>query len=137
MTGPSERTGRGRASTRSVDAYEAARALGDPADLAAFLPSPDHPEYLAILCELVRVDLEYSWQGEGPGPHRLDHYRERFPELFQDRRCGFAEEIAFEEFRLRRQAGEDLSPLGVPPPLRRRHAGLAVLVPGLTGGGIR
>src|SRR5262249_26505039 len=90
-----------------VDAYEAARALGDPADLAVFLPAPDLPEYLAILCELVRVDLEYSWQDGRP--HRLDHYRGRFPELFQDRR--WVQEIAFEEFRLRRQAGEDPSPL--------------------------
>ena len=90
-----------------VDTYEAARARGERGDLAAFLPSPDHPEYLAILCELVRVDLEYSWQDGRP--HRLDHYRGRFPELFQDRR--WMQEIAFEEFRLRRQAGEDPSPL--------------------------
>jgi hypothetical protein len=90
-----------------VDAYETARAKGDPADLAVFLPPRDHPEYLAILCELVRVDLEYSWQDGRP--YRLDHYRGRFPELFQDRR--FAQEVAFEEFRLRRQAGEDPSPL--------------------------
>jgi serine/threonine protein kinase/tetratricopeptide (TPR) repeat protein len=90
-----------------VDAYEAAQVLGDPADLAEFLPPPDHPEFLAILCELVRVDLEYSWQFGRP--KRLDHYRGRFPELFRDRR--WVQEIAFEEFRLRRQAGEDPSPL--------------------------
>ena len=90
-----------------VEAYEAAGARGDRADLARFLPPPDHPEYLAILCELVRVDLEYSWQDGRP--NRLDHYRGRFPELFQDRR--WVQEIAFEEFRLRRQAGEDPSAL--------------------------
>jgi serine/threonine protein kinase/tetratricopeptide (TPR) repeat protein len=90
-----------------VDAYETARALGDPADLEVFLPPPDHPEYLAILCELIRVDLEHCWRDGCP--HRLDHYRGRFPELFQHRR--FVQEIAFEEFRLRRQAGEDPSPL--------------------------
>jgi serine/threonine protein kinase/tetratricopeptide (TPR) repeat protein len=90
-----------------VDAYEAAWALGDPADLSVFLPPSDHPEYLAILCELIRVDLEYSWQDGSP--NRIDYYRARFPELFQDRRC--VQEIAFEEFRLRRQAGEDPSPL--------------------------
>ncbi len=101
-----------------VDAYEAARALGDGADLAAFLPPSDHPEYLAVLCELVRVDLEYGWQ-EG-SPHRLDHYRGRFPELFQDRRC--VQEIAFEEFRLRRQAGEDPAPLEY----RRRYGALTL-----------
>src|SRR6185312_10442903 len=91
----------------AVDAYESARARGDRVDVATFLPPPDHPEYLAILCELVRVDLEYSWQDGRP--NRLDHYRGRFPELFRDRR--WVQEIAFEEFRLRRQAGEDPSPL--------------------------
>ena len=90
-----------------VEAFEAARSQGALADLAAFLPPREHPEYLAILCELVRVDLEYSWK-EGR-PNRLDDYRERFPELFEDRR--WVQEIAFEEFRLRRQAGEDPSPL--------------------------
>ncbi len=90
-----------------VEAYESARTRGEPVDLAAFLPSTDHPEYLAILCELIRVDLEYSWRGGQP--NRLDHYRERFPELFRDSQ--WLQEIAFEEFRLRRQAGEDPSPL--------------------------
>ena len=44
--------------------------VGEPADLAEFLPPRDHPQYLAILCELIRVDLEYSWQDGRP--HRLD-----------------------------------------------------------------
>ena len=90
----------------SVDAFETARARGEPADLAVFLPARDHPQYLAILCELIRVDLEYGWQNGHP--HRLDFYRCRFPELFQDGQC--VEEIAFEEFRLRHQAGEHPSP---------------------------
>jgi eukaryotic-like serine/threonine-protein kinase len=89
-----------------LDAFETARARGERADLAEFLPPRDHPQYLAILCELIRVDLEYSWQDGRP--HRLAHYRGRFPELFEDRQC--FEEITFEEFRLRRQAGEHPSP---------------------------
>jgi serine/threonine protein kinase/tetratricopeptide (TPR) repeat protein len=90
-----------------VEAYESDRAGGGRVDIAEFLPGAGHPEYLAILCELIRVDLEYSWQDRRP--NRLDHYRERFPELFGDSR--WVQEIAFEEFRLRRQAGEDPSPL--------------------------
>ena len=35
-------------------------------DLADFLPSPDHPDYRAILVELVRVDLEYGWGSGSP-----------------------------------------------------------------------
>jgi hypothetical protein len=64
-----------------VDAFETARAVGKRADLGEFLPLRDHPQYLAILCELIRVDLEYSWQDGRP--HQLAHYRDRFPELFQ------------------------------------------------------
>jgi eukaryotic-like serine/threonine-protein kinase len=90
-----------------VEAYESARACSERVNIAEFLPGAGHPEYMAILCELIRVDLEYSWQDGRP--NRLDHYRERFPELFGDSRC--VQEIAFEEFRLRRQAGEDPSPL--------------------------
>src|SRR5258708_2700106 len=90
-----------------VEAYESAQVRDGRVDLAAFVPPVDHPEYLAILCELIRVDLEYSWQDGRL--NRLEHYRERFPELFRDRQ--WVQEVAFEEFRLRRQAGEDPSPL--------------------------
>jgi eukaryotic-like serine/threonine-protein kinase len=101
-----------------VEAYESALAREGRVDLADFLPAADNPEYLAILCELVRVDLEYSWRVGRR--NRLDHYRERFPELFSDRR--WVQEIAFEEFRLRRQAGEDPSPIEY-----RRRFGAATL----------
>ncbi len=90
-----------------VEAYESARARDGRVDLGDFLPDQEHPEYLAILCELIRVELEYTWQHGRPV--RLDDYRCRFPELFRDRR--WIQELAFEEFRLRRQAGEDPSPL--------------------------
>ena len=90
-----------------VEAYEAARARNGQVDLADFVPDADHPLYLAILCELVRVELEYSWHDGRP--KRMDHYRARFPELFRDGK--WVQEIAFEEYRQRRQAGEDPSPL--------------------------
>ena len=54
-----------------------------PADLADFLPPRDHPLYLEVLRELVRVDLELSWKHGHPSA--LEAYRRRFPELFQDR----------------------------------------------------
>ncbi|MFN4259642.1 MAG: protein kinase domain-containing protein [Gemmataceae bacterium] len=74
--------------------------------MATFLPPADHPLYLAVLSELVRVDLEYSWQrGQ---PHPLNAYRVRFPELFQN--PTLIREIAFEEYRLRLQAGEAVLP---------------------------
>ena len=91
----------------AVEAYESARARDGQIDLDAFVPDADHPLYLSILCELVRVELEYSWRNGRP--KRMDHYRARFPELFRDGK--WVQEIAFEEYRQRRQAGEDPSPL--------------------------
>ncbi len=91
-----------RAINEAVEAYESARVRDGRADLEAFLPATDHPFYLAVLCELVRVELEYSFETDRPG--RLEDYELRFPELFRDPQR--LKEIAFEEFRLRRQAGE-------------------------------
>jgi serine/threonine protein kinase/tetratricopeptide (TPR) repeat protein len=87
-------------------AYEAAQQRDRQADLAEFLPRPDHPLYQAVLCELIRLDLEYGWERGGPRP--LDEYQRRFLELARDRESLRA--VAFEEYRLRRYAGENPSP---------------------------
>lgn len=89
-----------------IEAYERARAKDDPADLADFLPPADHPLYLAVLRELVRVDLEYGWQRGRP--RSLENYRSAFPLLFQDGPS--IRDIAFEEYRLRGQAGQETRP---------------------------
>ena len=89
-----------------VAAYEAARAGNDQADPAAFLPPPEHPLYGAVLPELIRVDLEYAWQSGQR--RRLEDYQAAFAPLFQDPAA--LREIAFEEYRLRRLAGENVSP---------------------------
>ena len=85
-----------------VEAFEAARHAQDTVDLRLFVPPPSHPLYLPVLRELVRVDMEYGW--ECGRPPSLADYQGSFPELFRDRAS--LEEIAFEEYRLRRQAGE-------------------------------
>ena len=90
----------------AVEAFESARGQGGRAELEAFLPAPDHPLYLAVLCELVRVDLEYDYEENRTS--RLENYERRFPELFRDPER--AREVAFEEFRLRKEAGESPSP---------------------------
>ena len=54
------------------------------------------------LRELVRVDLEYSWTNGRP--RSLEDYRNQFPQLFQNPEDLRA--LAFEEYRLRRQAGQ-------------------------------
>ena len=89
-----------------VEAYEAALARDGAAALTDFAPRPDHPERLLILCELVRVDLEHQWQSGQPPP--LEYYRELFPAVFEDPELVRA--MAYEEFRLRQQAGEHPAP---------------------------
>src|SRR5437588_803662 len=89
-----------------VAAFEEAHARAGAADVAAHLPPADHPLFLRVLCELVRVDLEFGWTHGRPTP--LDGYRRRFPALFADPEATQA--VAFEEYRLRRQAGERPAP---------------------------
>ena len=90
-----------------IEAYEAAHARDGRAELADFAPAADHPAYLPILCELVRIDLEFGWRrGRARG---LQEYRRQFPRLFADPESLRA--IAFEDYRLRRRAGVAVTPL--------------------------
>src|SRR5262245_44533580 len=83
-----------------VERFEEARWRHGQAGVADFLPEPSHPLYLKVLCELVRIEMEHTWQ---PGrPNSLESYRRRFPDLFADPTC--SREIEFEEHRLRTQA---------------------------------
>ncbi|WP_197526668.1 serine/threonine-protein kinase [Botrimarina colliarenosi] len=59
-----------------------------------------------IAVELVRVDLERSW--ECGCPRRLSEYRAVAPQLFAE--PDLLSDAAFEEYRLRRQAGEQVLP---------------------------
>ncbi len=88
-----------------IEAYEAALLEG-PADLAQFLPPSGDALYPAVLRELIRVDLEQSRQRGRP--RRLAEYQAAFPRIVQDRET--LQELAFEEYRLRLQAGENPSP---------------------------
>ncbi|HSQ56044.1 MAG TPA: protein kinase, partial [Gemmata sp.] len=85
-----------------VAAFEESAARGESRGLAAFLPARDHPLYGAILRELLRVDLEFAWS-RGTR-RRVEDYRERFPEIFND--SAALHDLACEEFRLRAAAGE-------------------------------
>jgi serine/threonine protein kinase/Tfp pilus assembly protein PilF len=89
-----------------IEAYECSRASTGQATLDDFLPPRSDALYLPVLRELVRVELEYGWRRRQPC--RLEEYQSRFPELFQDREC--LQGITFEEYRLRRQLGENPSP---------------------------
>jgi tetratricopeptide (TPR) repeat protein len=115
-----------------VEAFELAHGRGEQVELEHFLPPPGHPLRLAVLRELVRIDLEHGWLAGRPTP--LDSYRRRFPELFAD--AAAVREVLFEEYRLRLELDErrgaggarDLpaspgSALAQPPPTRLPDAG--------------
>ncbi len=89
-----------------IDAFEEARQIDSDIDLANFLPPKEHPRYLSLLAELIRVEMEQDWTDGSP--RSLATYCKRFPELSRHPRI--LQEIAFEEYRLRRQAGESVSP---------------------------
>jgi eukaryotic-like serine/threonine-protein kinase len=89
-----------------IAAYEAAQARGAGATLVDFLPATDHPLYRPVLCELIRIELEAGWENGQPRP--LRDYLEIFPALVADRAA--LQKIAFAEYRLRCQAGEEASP---------------------------
>ncbi|MFL5339280.1 MAG: protein kinase domain-containing protein [Gemmataceae bacterium] len=89
-----------------VEAFEDAWNSRGPVRLEKFLPSPDHPSYRDVLVELIRVELEYTRKaGE---PVSLADYCRRFPEVFAD--AAAASSIAYEDYRLRRLAGDSVSP---------------------------
>jgi hypothetical protein len=85
-----------------IEAFETARATNPDADLADFLPALTHPLYLPVLEELVRIDLEHHWVHARP--RWLEEYFGRFPLLLEA--SASVRTLAFEEFRLRRQAGQ-------------------------------
>src|SRR5262245_46045447 len=88
-----------------IDAYEQAQRSQGEADLANFLPPPDHAQYGETLRELIRVDMEYAWSRGRP--LYLEDYHRRFPALSHDPAA--LRDVAFEEYRLRLQAGENPS----------------------------
>ena len=89
-----------------IDAFEEARRIDPDVDLASFLPPREHPRYLPSLAELIRVELDQDWSAGSAKP--LADYCARFPELATDPRL--MQEIAFEEYRLRREAGQQVTP---------------------------
>ena len=73
--------GMGEVRRRYREAYSAGTVHG-PVALAQFLPDSADPDYLWILAELVRADLDQARQ-QGMTPS-LDEYRRVYPELFAD-----------------------------------------------------
>ena len=89
-----------------VDAFESTRQGQGRADLADFLPDSAHPRYLEIAAELVRVDMELSWNDGSR--QDLDSYCRLIPDLASD--PDTLAKVAYEEYRLRVLQGETVKP---------------------------
>ncbi len=90
-----------------LDAYVAAWDESSPPDMTPFLPPPGDSQRLPTLIELIKVDLEYRWT-QNIGGGRLEDYAERFPELAPE--GNFPLDLVYEEFHVRRQAGDAVAP---------------------------
>ncbi len=89
-----------------VHAFEDAWQGDELQALESYLPPVDSSLYLEVLCELIRVELERK--SEHGIDFALSSYLERFPRLREAKRK--LSEIAYEEYRLRRQSGSDITP---------------------------
>ncbi len=98
-----ERPHRGVA--RYVSAFEGAWARDGRAEPGDFLPGHGDPLRSRVLRELVRAGLGLG-QARG-GRRTLGDYLAAYPELAADREA--VEELAFEEYQLRRRAREEVS----------------------------
>src|SRR5688572_21135781 len=89
-----------------LEVFETAQVKYGNANLDDYLPPPGHPLRETLLPELIRIDLEYGWERGNPLP--LEEYRRRYPEPFAD--PDHLRELAYEEYRLRMQAGDRTTP---------------------------
>lgn len=93
-----------------VEAFEVALAKrgldrGRDVNLFDFLPEEDNPFHYEVAAELIRIDMEHSWsRGENK---RLDSYQALLPKVFDSKQV--LGDVAYEEYRLRAQAGEQVS----------------------------
>ena len=89
-----------------IDRFESAKIANPQTDVGQFLPDNGDEDFEQIGIELLRVDLQYSWQF-GMRMSVCD-YRERFPTLLNNK--SNLAQLAFEEYRMRRLAGEQVDP---------------------------
>ena len=89
-----------------VEEFESAREQLASADVADFMPPDGDKYYLKVGAELLRVDLQFTW--DRGTPISLRDYQRRFPRILSDR--DNLADLAFEEYRMRRIAGEQVDP---------------------------
>jgi serine/threonine protein kinase/predicted Zn-dependent protease len=89
-----------------VAAFERAWNSGVVPAIQDFVAAVDHPQARSVLVELIRVDLECRRERNLAQP--LGDYLAAFPECRSDSDALNA--VAFEDYRLRTQAGESITP---------------------------
>ncbi len=71
-----------------------------------FLPDTAGPMRRLALLETIKIDLEYRWLHHSL-PRKVEEYLEKYPDLCDE---GFPCDLVYEEFHVRKQAGEDVDP---------------------------
>jgi len=97
-----------------------------PPDLWTFLPGDPTVRHVTLV-ELIKIDLEYRWRVHR-FPKVLDEYCREFPDLAKD---GIPPDLVYEEFHIRHQSGDDVSPTEYLRAFPEQEAELACLL-GLT-----
>jgi serine/threonine protein kinase len=101
---PAETTRMWQAVSECVEGFiNAWESTGEPPDIAPFVAPIDAGVRRMALIELVKVDLEYRWQ-RGCAHRRVEEYLAQFPEMASE---GLPLDLVYEEFHLRKRAGED------------------------------
>ena len=77
-----------------------------PPDIRDFLPDTTGPMRRLALLETIKIDLEYRWLHHRL-PRKVEEYLDEFPDLSDE---GFPCDLVYEEFHIRRQAGEEVDP---------------------------
>jgi hypothetical protein len=79
---------------------------GRPPEISDFAPSEPAKMRRLALVELVKLDMEYRVEADHPR-RLIEEYCETFPELASD---GLPVDLLYEEFHIRRSAGESVDP---------------------------
>ncbi|MCC9603396.1 protein kinase [Stieleria sp. JC731] len=87
-----------------LERFETARNEG-PVSLIDYVPDKEAESYASVVTELSRIDLEHRFN-EGLVPI-AQQYIDQFPEVYED--LHWRTQVAFEEYRLRRRRGDDIS----------------------------
>ena len=88
-----------------IEAFVAAWEAGEPPRLADHVPEGPRVLRRLALFEMIKVDLEYRWKGEGQ--YFIEDYAREFPELVE---AGVPCDLAYEEYHIRRLNGREVAP---------------------------